>query len=164
MTVDVRQVDAAETEAVFAQMREAAGGKEEPVALGNVLNAVVKFTQVQEYTTFMAEYAFIDGSIVVHFFPPAEAYVGAGDSRKVVEEYLLYWQRKFPLVLSPVAEDYFKATRPVLTAQYVTEMRSWYLRAGGYANRLDPHVFILGFFEKLDAGIDAAQLYPTPVA
>jgi hypothetical protein len=163
MTVNARRVDVSETEAVFAQMREAAGGKEEPVALGNVLDAVVKFTQVGDYTTFLAEYAFLDGSIVVHFFPPAEAYAGTGDARKVVEEYLLYWQRKFPLVLSPVAEDYFKATRPVLTAQYITEMQSWYLRAGGFANRLDPDAFILGFFERLDAGLDASQSSPPRV-
>lgn len=154
MTVNARRVDVAETEAVFAQMRQAAGGQEEPVALGNVLDAVVKFTQVGDYTTFLAEYACLDGNIVVHFFPPAEAYVGTGEARKVVEEYLLYWQRKFPLVLSPVAEDYFKATRPVLTAQYIAEMQSWYLRAGGFANRLDPDSFILGFFERLDAGLD----------
>lgn len=160
MEVQARRVDVEETKEVFAQMRRAAGGKDEPVALGNVLDAVVKFTQVADYTTFLAEYAFLDGNIIVHFFPPFEAYVGTGEARRVLEEYSLYWQRQFPVVLSPVAENYFKATRPVLIAQYVREMQSWYLRAGGFANRLDPDAFILGFFAALDAGLDAAQ--PSP--
>jgi hypothetical protein len=160
MEVNARRVDVAETKAVFAELRERAGGQEEPAALGNVLNAVVKFNQVRDYTTFLAEYTCLDGNIVVHFFPPLEAYVGVGEARKVVEEYLLFWQKKFPLVLSPVAEDYFKATRPVLTAQYIPEMQSWYLKAGGFANRLDPDAFILKFFERLDAGLDAS--YPSP--
>jgi hypothetical protein len=160
--VTARRVDISETREVFAQAR-AAAGMDEPTALGNVKNAVVQFTQVTEYTTFLAEYAFLDGNIIVHFFPPMEAYTGTGDSRRVVEEYLLYWQRRFPLVLSPVAEGYFKATLPVISATYTHEMQSWFFKAGGFANRLDPDGFVLGFFEQLDAALDraAAALAPS---
>jgi len=153
MTTAVR-VDAAETAEVFAKMRQAAG-VDEPVALGNVLDAVVKFTQVDSYTTFAVEYACIDGAFVIHFFPPPEAYVMVEGVRKIPSEYLLFWQKKFPAVLSPVAESYFKATYPQLMAQYVPELRSWYMRAGGFANRLDPDTFLQSFFALLDRALDA---------
>lgn len=148
------RVDPAETREVFAQMRQSAG-RDEPVALGNVLDAVVKFTQVNSYTTFAVEYACVDGSFVIHFFPPPEAFVMVEGARKVPTEYLLFWQKKFPAVLSPVAEGYFKATYPQLMAQYVPEMRSWYMRAGGFANRLDPDTFLQQFFALLDRALDA---------
>lgn len=161
--ITAKRVDIAETKAAFAQVRAAAGGVEEPVALGNVRNAVIQFTQISDYTTFLVEYAFLDGNIIVHFFPPIEAYVGVGDGRRVVEEFSLYWQRRFPLVLSPVAEDYFKATLPVISAKYTPELQSWYFKAGGFANRLDPDSFILGFFARLDEALDRAAAGAAPV-
>ena len=125
--------------------------------MGGLADAVVKFKKVENFTTFMAEYAFIDGNIVVHFFPPREAYVQHNSLDRVVvsEEFLRGWKMTFPRVLSPVAEDYFNATAPVLEATYVAEMTSWWLRAGGFANRLEPDAFVLGFFVALDAKLDA---------
>jgi hypothetical protein len=125
-------------------------------AVGNVLDATVKFTKVEDYTTFLAEYAFIDGDVVVHFFLPREHYVQVADGYKPLDEHLIWWQRAFPQVLSPVAEKYFAATYPVLMAQYVPEMTSWYFKAGGYALRLDPEAFLLQFFSYLDQAIDVA--------
>lgn len=147
------QHSAEETEEIFRLERETAG-RDAPVAVGNVLNAVVKFTQVEQYTTFLAEYALLDGDIVVHFFPSKEAYVKVADKYRVQEEALLYWQRTFPQVLSPVAEAYFHATLPVISAQYIPEMTSWYFRAGGFARRMQPDEFILKFFERLDDALD----------
>jgi hypothetical protein len=139
---------------IAEQERQAAGGKDVPIAVGNVLNAMVKFTQVEIYTTFLAEYAFVDGNIVVHFFPAKEAYVEVGGRHRVTEEALLHWQRVFPAVLSPTAEAYFHATLPIISAQYIPEMTSWYFRAGGFARRLQPEEFILRFFERLDDALD----------
>lgn len=132
-----------------------------PNAVANVLDATVKFTKVEDYTTFLAEYAFIDGDIVVHFFLPREYYVQVADGYKPLDERLIWWQRAFPQVLSPVAEKYFAATFPVLMAQYVPEMTSWYFKAGGYARRLDPEAFLLQFFSYLDQAIDVADARPT---
>jgi hypothetical protein len=36
-------------------------------------------------------------------------------------------------------------------------MASWWMRAGGFAHRLDAEGFILGFFAKLDQALDAAD-------
>ena len=127
-----------------------------PGMVANVQDAVVKFTKVEDYTTFLAEYAFVDGDIVVHLFPPREQHVQVADGFKLLDEHLLRWQRLFPQVLSPVAEKYFAATYPVLMAQYVPEMTSWYFKAGGFARRLDPESFVLLFFSRLDQALDAA--------
>lgn len=124
----------------------------------DVGSAVPVFTKVENFTTFWAEYAFIDGNIIVHFFPPPEEYErhSATGRMSVKSEFIRRWTQKFPLVLSPTAEKYFNATRPVLEATYVAEMTSWWLRAGGYANRLAPEEFLRGFFVALDANLDAA--------
>lgn len=129
--------------------------------IGNVENAVLRFTQVEDYTTFLAEYAVQDGNYIVHFFPPKERYVGAGSSKKIHGEFLVRWQRLFPQVLSPCAEQYFSATAPRLQAAYTAEMFSWWFKAAGFAERLDPDGFIRRFFEKLDAALDAASFLPS---
>lgn len=147
---------AANRVSVFDDELTAAGGKLAPEAIGNVSDAVVQFTRVEGYTTFLAEYAFVDGNIIIHFFPPREAYTQVMGHPKLTEEFALAWQRKFPMILSPTAEGYFKATLPVLSAQYIPEMQSWYMRAGGFALRLDPDAFVLAFFAKLDQEIDRA--------
>ena len=146
-----------ETAAVFAQERDAAGGADAPVAIGNVLNAAVKFTQVDIYTTFLAEYAFIDGDIVIHYFPPREQYVQVPgtDTHRLNADFNKRWRQVFPVVLSPVAEAYFRATKPTLVAQYVPEMTSWWMRCQGFAERLDPDGYVRSFFEVLDRALDA---------
>ena len=152
-----QRVDPVDTRQVFEDETKAAGGKEPPVAIGNVADAVVQFTKVEVFTTFLAEYAFMDGDIVVHFFPAKELYILSNDRWKLSEEVLLKWQRQFPLILSPVAERYFSATYPTLSALYVAEMTSWYLRAGGFAKRLNPDEFIMRFFEQLDHALDCVD-------
>lgn len=152
------KVDPSETAAVFRQAREQAGDFDIGADMGGLNDAVLKFTKVDKFTTFLAEFAFSDGAIIVHFFPPREAYEVSLSTQqpRVTAEFLRYWKKKFPLVLSPTAEYYFKATQPVLTATYVEEMTSWWMRAGGYAAREDAVEFITRFFEALDGALDAA--------
>lgn len=122
-----------------------------------VPGAVPQFTKVEGYTTFLAEYADVNGSFVIHFFPPREAYVTTSSGIKVSQDYLLWWQRRFPEVLSPTAEEHFKTTYPTLAAQYIPEMQSWWMRAGGFAKRLGASDFVEAFFALLDQRLDAAS-------
>lgn len=151
-------VDPSETAAVFRQAREQAGSFDIGADIGGVSDAVLKFTKVENFTTFLAEYVLSDGSIIVHFFPPREAYELSLSTQqpRVTAEFLRMWKKKFPLVLSPTAENYFLATYPVLAATYVEEMTSWWMRIGGYAGRTDVDEVIMRFFETLDAALDAA--------
>lgn len=146
---------AKDTAEIFAQER-AAAGSDAPVAIGNVRDAVVQFTPVKEFTTFLAEWTILDGAFVIHFFPPRERYVSNGrGGMQVHGEFLVKWQRAFPTVLDRVAQDHFKATAPRLQAMYTAEMFSWYFKAAGFADRIDPAGYLKLFFEKLDAGLDA---------
>lgn len=123
---------------------------------GGVADAVIKFTEVKGFTTFLAEYAVQDGSYIVHFFPPRERYVSSGNGKMQVHgEFLVKWQRTFPQVLSPTAERYFGATAPRLQAAYTAEMFSWWLKCSSFAERLDPDGYIMKFFEELDSALDA---------
>lgn len=137
--------------------REQAGGADIPDYIGNVQDAVIKFTQVKSFTTFLAEYAIQGGDYIVHFFPPKERYVHTNGKYQVHGPFLVKWQRTFPAVLSPCAETYFGATQPRLQAAYTAEMFSWWLKAAGFAERLGPEDYILRFFEKLDADLDAVS-------
>lgn len=146
---------AKDTADVFAKERESAG-TDAPIAIGNVRDAVVQFTPVKEYTTFLAEWTILDGAFVVHFFPPRERYASNGrGGMQVHGEFLVKWQRAFPQVLDRVAQEHFQATAPRLQAVYTAEMFSWYFKAAGFATRLDPAGYLTLFFEKLDAGLDA---------
>jgi len=150
-------IDPKETAEAFRKAREQSG-MDEPTAIGNVADAVVKFKQVEDFTTFLAEYTLLGDDIVIHFFPPREAYVLSNLTQEpaVPAEYLRYWKRKFPEVLSPVAERVFMATAPIITAMYIEEMTSWWMRANGYATRLEPDELIRLFFVELDRSLDAA--------
>lgn len=132
-------------------------GVEQLDDFNDIGSAIPIFKKVEKFTTFWAEYAFIDGNIVVHFFPPPEAYLNHGSTgRRVVrEDFLRAWKTTFPHVLSPAAESFFNATAPVLEATYVAEMTSWWLKAGGFARRLDPDELVLRFFAFFDAKLDA---------
>lgn len=125
--------------------------------IGNVGNAVIKFTEVKGFTTFLAEYAIQDDNYIVHFFPPKERYVFANGKHQIHGPFLVKWQRTFPLVLDPIAQAYFGATSPRLQAAYTAEMFSWWFKAAGFASRLGPDEYLLRFFEKLDAALDAAS-------
>lgn len=144
------------TQDAFALERQAAGGQDAPEGIANVANAVIKYEKVELYTTFLVEYAFVDSDIVIHFFPPREAFVRVHEGYKINPDFHVKWQRAFPEVLSPVAEEYFQATKPRVIAQYTPELASWYMRCRGFADMIDPTTFVLRFFAKLDEGLDRA--------
>lgn len=139
------------TDVTVDDLRVAAG-----TVVGNVANAVIQFTKVESFTTFLAEYAIQDGAYIVHFFPPKERYIAGSQGRMQVHgEFLIKWQRTFPQVLSPTAEAYFEATYPRLQAIYTAELFSWWLKASGFADRFATDEYIMKFFERLDEALDA---------
>lgn len=152
------RVDPAETAAVFSRLRAQVGAHNIDADIGGIAEAVITFEKVEKFTTFMAEFAVRDGAIIVHFFPPREAHEVslATHEPRVTAEFLRFWKKKFPWILSPVAENFFKAGPPLLTATYIEEMTSWYMRVGGYAGRDDAADVIMRFFEVLDSAVDAA--------
>ena len=147
-----------EVDKVFQQHRSAAG-QDIPTAIGSVKDAVVGnpetgLDKVEDFTTFLAEYAFKDGNIVVHFFQTQEIH---GSDRAKRDR---YWLQVFPMVLSDTAEAHFDATQPRIFAEYVPEMTSWYFQANGFATRLDPSGFLMKFLEKLDEALDGNAANP----
>lgn len=147
----------AEAARIAEMEREQAGGVDIPLGVGGVKDAVIQFTEVNDYTTFAAEYSLVGGDIIVHFFPPAEQYELLPDGkRRARMQYLNWWRTGFAQVLDRAAQDYFRATAPILSAEYIPEMTSWWLRAGGFARRLDPAGFTERFFAHLDQQIEAA--------
>lgn len=165
-----KSVDSTETAAVFKKLRDQVGAHNIDADIGNIDGAVVKFEHVTEFTTFLAEYAFVDGDIVVHFFPPIEHFEKSlmNGEMRVNPERLRFWKRGFPQVLSPAAEGYFNATLPRLKAAYSDEMTSWWFRAYGFAGNLPglrtPTDFIQQFFVVLDRSLDAALAVSAPSA
>src|SRR6188768_3206480 len=97
------------------------------ISLGAIADAVPRFTAVQLYTTFDAEWALQDENIVVHFFLPKDF---RGDASN-------YWTQRFPTALDAVARAYFSADRPRLQAKYTQELNSWWFRAMSYAHVID---------------------------
>lgn len=114
------------------------------ISLGSVAQAVPKFTKVEDYTTFVAEYALQDGNIVIHFFLPADFKGNAGN----------YWAVNFPRALDATARSYFMADRPRLQAKYTPELQSWWFKANSYDHVVDIAGFIRGFFDALDAALE----------
>ena len=107
-----------------------------------VEDAVPKFTQVDNYTTFRAEYTFLGEDIVAHFFVTSEN--NSSD----------YWLKTFPALLDACAREYFQADHPRLVAKYTDEVKSWWFKAHGYAHSLAPDKLMLGFFEALDHDLE----------
>lgn len=118
------------------------------------------FVKVDNFSTFLAEYAFIDKDIVLHFFPSEEVH----QSPKARP----YWFDVFPKVLDPIARQSFGAEPPRLEAQFI-EMAipsfipadqakptpSWWLCAHGFTELLDPHGLVGRFLSSLDRALDA---------
>lgn len=109
----------------------------------------VRLVRVDEYTTFVAELAILQGDIVFHFYVTDE--VNAGKNPQ------LYWKEVFPIVLSKTAEEHFKAQYPRLKAAYTEEKASWWMRAYGFGLVLNPHKYAYSFLATLDAALDAAN-------
>lgn len=110
------------------------------------------FIPIDQHTTFKAEVAISEGDIIIHFF--------MNDEIRAMPNPEKYWKETFPNVLSATAEGYFNATYPKLKAAYTEEPGieqgpSWWMRAYGFGHTLDPHKYAYGFFDALDAALDA---------
>jgi hypothetical protein len=132
--------------------------------------AAVQFTVVDDYTTFYAEYAFVENDIVVHFFLPTEALVARTgqqpDSSAIRDQWARhfvendtvlhrYWFEIFPASLERVATSVFLAGPPRLVAAYTEEVASWWFKAAKFCI-LKPEELIKTLFVKLDQDLDAA--------
>jgi hypothetical protein len=127
-----------------------------PYAIGNLSKAVPQFTTVETYTTFKAEYALVDGNLIIHFFETPEHPVDRTASSAN------YWQLIFPQMLNEIGQTYFQATAPRLVAKYTEELKSWFFKAQNYEHILDLEHFVLGFFEALDRALENALSTPMP--
>lgn len=121
-----------------------------------VANAVPTFKDVS-FLGFKAQHAVIESDIVIHFFLPS----GAGNlekaSTKTQQEWATYWLDVFPYHLSAVAKEHFQADKPRLVAKYTEELKSWWFRARGYGNTLNPDGLVALFYSKLEAVLPPAQ-------
>ena len=130
----------------------------------------VQFTQVNDYTTFRAEFAIEEGDFIFHFFLAPEVLARAqelqGDIHKkqLLELEALvkkYWLDSFPRSLDIVARNFFQAGPERLKATYIDdyELKYWWLRCQGYADQgLNPEARCQAFLEKLDQALDAVKL------
>lgn len=115
----------------------------------DIAAGVPKFTKVDEYTTFAAEWVLQNGNIIVHFFLPSDFERGAQSKR-------VYWTMLFPIALDYVAQEVFAATAPRLQAKYTEELNSWWFRANKYDHIIDLKAFLRKFFDSLDAELEKA--------
>jgi hypothetical protein len=104
------------------------------------------FIQVNDYTSFRAEFAIADGDLVFHFYVTEEI-------QKLGKPHD-YWDTYFPEALQTVAREYFNSDFPQLQAQYVPEMASWWFRAKSFGQRLDPQRLSYRFLDKFDSALD----------
>lgn len=123
---------------------------------------MLAFREVDDYTTFKAEFAMDAGDIVFHFFKTSEIKAQDFSAQK------LYWENTFATVLEPVALKYFGVTADSgrLQAKHIYDdeqpysaaepLDSWWFRAFGFGHRLDPHALALKFLETLDSGLDSS--------
>lgn len=117
--------------------------------------AALRFTEVNDYTTFRAEFAIDGDDLVFHFFLPPEFSSLSGPV--IAQRVDRYWKDGFPRALDGTARDFFKADFPTLKAAYTTELNSWWLRANGFGNNVDPEARCRLFIQKLDAALDQAK-------
>ena len=117
---------------------------ESDIQMGRIMRGVPDFIKVEDYTTFLAEYAMKDGDIVIHFYP--------------TEQIQGVWTAEFAWVLDRVAQDHFRDTAPRLQAKFTEEMNSWWFRARGYSHIIDLKSFMTQFFDKLDHDLESDAL------
>ena len=112
----------------------------------------LKFTKINTFTTFTAEFAIVGDDLVFHFFLPPELLPHLNKSRDVQR----YWKDSFPEVLEPVVKKVFQVGAPRIQATYVADfgVNSWWMKANGFANGLDPEGLCSLFFEQLDKELD----------
>lgn len=104
------------------------------------------FAQVNDYTSFRAEFAIKDSDLVFHFYVTEEI-------QKLGDPHT-YWEKLFPETLQTVARQYFNSDFPRLQAQYVPEMASWWFTAKGFGLRLDPQRLSYRFLDAFDSALD----------
>lgn len=128
----------------------------QPVIEGKDLkNAVIDYTPVSDYTTFDAEFAWIDDNLVIHFFLTPE--MKETNKTERAPEVKQYWLTTFPDVVDKTAQKFFIAGPPRLQMKYTIELASWWFKAQGFADRLDPDAFALKFFEVLDQDLESSE-------
>lgn len=115
----------------------------------------LQFKKVEDYTTFLAEYAWDGDDLVFHFFRTPEMQGQAGPPAGLSGTQ--YWRLVFPEVLDPVAREVFQAGPPRLRAAYTEEMDSWWLRASNYGHLIDKDAFVSRFLAKLDQTLDTTS-------
>ena len=125
-------------------------GKEKVIE--GINKAVVAFTKVEDYTTFVAEFGVKDGDLIFHFYLTPEL-----DEQPKDGPVAVYWMSRFPRVLDGTAQDFFKTGPPRLQAKYTQEMQSWWLRAQGFGENLEPDKLAYAFLETLDRDLDTSQ-------
>lgn len=128
----------------------------------------IRFTPINDYTTFNAEYAAVGRDIVVHFFLPVEALVARTGQAPTDDaqrdhwaQYFLenhaelrrYWLDVFPRALQQSAEAAFHARPPRLASDFTPEVSSWFFRATGF-HVLKPEVFVRTMLAQLDQRLD----------
>lgn len=148
----VQLVDMSQEQA--AKRFENESRKQETV--GGINQAVVRFTQVDDFTTFKAEYSWVEGDIIIHFFITSEM-----KKLNTTEEggpaIKQYWLHTFPLALDRALKEYFQADTPRVQAKYTPELASWWVRAQNYGDRIDPDLFVVSFFEALDQALESSE-------
>ena len=150
-TVNLVDISQKEAETRFEQESRQVGG-----AVAGIEQAVIQFTKINDFTTFKVEYAWVDGDLVIHFFLTAEMIQlnKTTDGGPAVKN---YWIRTFPLALDKASKEYFQADKPRLQAKYTEELASWYFRAQGYGDRIDPDRFAETFFDHLDQALESQE-------
>lgn len=132
---------------------------DQPVAtVQHILDGIPRFEKVRDYTTFDAEYTYLEEKdLVMHFFltPEMLSLAKTDEGYPLVER---YWLAEFPKALDPVAQKHFDATAPRLQLSYTHEMTSWWFKAQGYGDRLDPDGFVVAFLDLLDSALEQSQI------
>lgn len=119
----------------------------------DVERAIPKFIS-WDYRSFKADFAVVNGDIIIQFYLPAWIPSLVGDLKKadprVQAAWSAYWLEAFPAQLSPQAKEYFHADVPRLVAKYTEEVASWWFRAQGFGSVMNPQGLVAGFLLKFD--------------
>ena len=123
----------------------------------------LQFTKVEDLTTFSAEVTVTDGEAVYHFYATKEVndlprWVTPDGPVQLSLTANNYWIGLFPTEMEKAAKAYFDADERRLRAAYTAEKASWWLRAKGAGQRLDPQRFALGFCDALDKALESSML------